>query len=350
MTTLRTVSLDKIGSVLYRMGLNKSVYVSTGPIEPKAGDLVVVRVLTDNASYNQLELPTGRLAKLIPGDVVAGALGERRALKGFVGNVPERLCEGDQLHLLNMGGVIGNCTGHHWSFSDPMKLELIGLVSNKEGQIANLSEGAIPPVNTLRCQIPLIMIAGSCMNSGKTVAATELIRYATRAGLKVAAGKLSGVAALRDTLNMGDHGAIKTASFLDCGLASTVGADKMATVAKTIISHLATFSPDLIVLELGDGILGEYSVEAILDDEEIKKATAALIFCASDYVGAWGGIELLKQRGLGVDVLSGSVTDSEMGKQYVEREFGLRAVNARKSGQDLLFAVREKISEGQFAD
>ena len=60
------------------------------------------------------------------------------------------------------------------------------------------------------------------MNSGKTYAATELIKRATRAGLKVAAAKLSGVACLRDTLNMADHGAVATASFFDCGLPSTV--------------------------------------------------------------------------------------------------------------------------------
>jgi len=55
------------------------------------------------------------------------------------------------------------------------------------------------------------------MNSGKTYAATELIKQATRAGLRVAAAKLSGIACLRDTLNMADHGAIAIASFLDCG-------------------------------------------------------------------------------------------------------------------------------------
>jgi dethiobiotin synthetase len=52
------------------------------------------------------------------------------------------------------------------------------------------------------------MIAGTSMNSGKTYAATELIKQATRAGLRVAAAKLSGVACLRDTLNMADHGAV----------------------------------------------------------------------------------------------------------------------------------------------
>ena len=59
--------------------------------------MVVVRALTDSATYNMLELPTGRLAKINPGDVLIGVLGRRRALKGFVGDVPATVSAGDQL-------------------------------------------------------------------------------------------------------------------------------------------------------------------------------------------------------------------------------------------------------------
>ena len=71
------------------------------------------------------------------------------------------------------------------------------------------------------------------------------------------------------------------------------------------------------MIELGDGILGGYSVETVFADFELLEATAALVFCASDYVGAWGGIELLRRKGVEVDVISGSVTDSRMGEDYI---------------------------------
>ena len=74
---------------------------------------------------------------------------------------------------------------------------------------------------------------------------------------------------------MADHGAIAIASFLDCGLPSTVGATNLASVAKTIIARLNESSPDLIVIELGDGLLGGYSVESVFDDLELREATAA---------------------------------------------------------------------------
>jgi hypothetical protein len=89
------------------------------------------------------------------------------------------------------------------------------------GTIKNIGDAALPARDSLGTTAPLVVIAGACMNSGKTYAATEIIQQATRAGLRVTAAKLSGIACLRDTLNMQDHGAIATASFLDCGLPST---------------------------------------------------------------------------------------------------------------------------------
>src|ERR1051325_11131676 len=311
---VKVVEADKIGSVVSGLGLQRTLAVACGRRRVKKGDVVAVRALTDSATYSQLDLPTGRLAKITPGDVLVGALGSRRALKGFVGDVPEELGAGDTLHLLNMGGVIGCCKGHHSSLSDAIKVEVLGFVVGEEGGPRNIADAALPPCESLPedCA-PLVIVAGACMNSGKTFAATEVVRQATRAGMRVAAAKLSGVAALRVTLNMADHGAVATASFLGCGLTSTVGVGDLAPVAKAIISKLNESAPDLVVIELGDGILGGYSVESVFDDEELRAATAAIVFCASDYVGAWGGIELLKRRGISVDVVAGSVTDSRMG-------------------------------------
>jgi hypothetical protein len=337
------IEVDKIGSATSPLALVRSVSLVGKSDHPRAGDVVVVRALTDSATYNMLELPSGRLAKINPGDLLIGVLGRRRALKGFVGDVPETIKAGDRLHLLNMGGVIGYCTGHHSSLSDAISVEVIGLVSDGAGRVQNIADAALPLRTKLGKTAPIVMIAGTSMNSGKTYAATELIKQATRAGLRVAAAKLSGVACLRDTLNMADHGALVTASFLDCGLPSTVGAGDLAPVAKAIIARLNEDSPDLIVLELGDGILGGYSVESLFDDVELREAMSALVFCASDYVGAWGGIELLRRRGIEIDLIAGSVTDSQMGQDYIEKEFGIPAANARRDGALLFQRIRAKV-------
>jgi hypothetical protein len=344
MIEINVIDVDKIGSATSPLDLAKTVALVSSTASPRAGDVVVVRALTDSATYNMLELPTGRLAKINPGDVLLGVLGRRRALKGFVGDVPPSVSSGDKLHLLNMGGVIGRCTGHHSSLSDAIELEVIGMACDEDGNVVNIADVCLAPQAHLGESAPIVMIAGTSMNSGKTCAATELIKQATRAGLRVAAGKLSGVACLRDTLNMSDHGAIATASFLDCGLPSTVDIEDLAPTAKAIIAKLNDANPDLIVIELGDGILGGYSVDTVFSDVELLEATAALVFCASDYVGAWGGIELLRRRGVEVDVISGSVTDSRMGEDYVKEQFGVPAANARREGAALFNLVMGSVS------
>src|SRR5690242_9648312 len=282
MIEINVIDVDKIGSATSPLGLTKTIALVSSESSPKAGDVIVVRALTDSATYNLLELPTGRLAKINPGDLLLGVLGRRRALKGFVGDVPESVASGDRLHLLNMGGVIGRCTGHHSSLSDAIELEVIGLACDESGSVLNIADACLPARTELGETAPIVMIAGTSMNSGKTVAATELIKQATRAGLRVAAGKLSGVACLRDTLNMADHGAIATASFLDCGLPSTVDIEDLAPTAKAIVAKLNEVNPDLIVIELGDGILGGYSVDTVLADYELFDGRAGFGSFASD--------------------------------------------------------------------
>src|SRR5829696_5744384 len=100
---INVIDVDKIGSATSPLALAKTVALVSSSDSTKAGDVVVVRALTDSATYNMLELPTGRLAKVNPGDLLLGVLGRRRALKGFVGDVPTTLAGGEQLHLLNMG-------------------------------------------------------------------------------------------------------------------------------------------------------------------------------------------------------------------------------------------------------
>lgn len=335
---------DKIGSATSPLKLTKAVAAIAENPAPEAGDVVLVRALSESVTYGNLELPSGRLAKINKNDVLLGVLGKRRALRGFVGDVPDTIKTGDKLQLLNMGGVMGICTGHHSSLSDAIDLEVLGIACDADEQPLNISSGAIMPSSVLNQIAPLVIVAGTCMNSGKTVAATEIIKQAASSGLRVAGAKLSGIACLRDTLNMEDHGAIATASFLDCGLPSTAGADDLAPLAHGILNHLDSFSPDLIVAELGDGIVGGYSVDSILNDPAIDNATSVFVFCASDYVGVIGGVEVLKRKGITIDVVAGSVTDSQMGEDFIQKELGLPAGNARRNGERLFDLIQATIA------
>src|SRR6188472_1224644 len=112
---MQVLEADKIGSATSPLCLSKTVSVIPENDSPNVGDVVMVRAVSESVTYGNLELPTGRLAKINVGDVLLGVLGKRRALKGFVGDVPDSIKAGHRLHLLNMGGVIGVCKGHHSS-------------------------------------------------------------------------------------------------------------------------------------------------------------------------------------------------------------------------------------------
>ena len=64
---INVIDVDKIGSATSPLGLAKTVALVSACESTKAGDVVIVRALTDSATYNMLELPTGRLAKINPG-------------------------------------------------------------------------------------------------------------------------------------------------------------------------------------------------------------------------------------------------------------------------------------------
>src|SRR5215204_3405105 len=144
---MQVLEADKIGSATSPLNLKKTVAVVSEHNQPKAGDVVVVRALSESVTYGNLELPNGRLAKINRHDVLIGVLGKRRALKGFVGDVPESVKAGDRLHLLNMGGVIGVCLGHHSSLSDAIEVEVLGIAVSKNNDVLNIADNALKPTD-----------------------------------------------------------------------------------------------------------------------------------------------------------------------------------------------------------
>jgi hypothetical protein len=282
------------------------------------------------------------MAHISKGDVLVGALGSRAALRGFVGRVPEAIAAGDRIHVLNLGGVLGECVSENEDVGHPLQVEVLGMAV-RGGQALNIRDGAIPAADVLAIDAPLVVVSGPCMNSGKTRAATEIIFHLTQRGYRVGAAKLTGVAALRDQLNMADHGAVDALSFLDAGLPSTADVDGLPAVAKGVLNALAAHDVDVFVAETGDGIIGSYGVRALLEDAEIRAAAACHVLCANDLVAAWGGKRLMEDDlGLAIGVIAGPATDNEVGMRYVADELNLPAANARTGGKRLADLVEAR--------
>jgi hypothetical protein len=334
------IQVHKFASVTSKLSLDDSVEVVTDCL-PDAGQVVIVRAKGENPNYPDIELKDRSFSKIQAGDIIAGALGSRQALKGFVGYAPYRLRAGETLQILNMGGVMGRCVGGASDLGNPIDVEVLGCAV-KEGKLVNVKDVSFPEVEVPGSSKPVTLVLGSCMHVGKTAAATEIVRLIHENGLKVSAAKVSGVACLRDLRKFDVAGAEQTLSFLDCGVASTIDAD-VSVIAKTLIANLTDV--DRIVMETGDGILGYYQVEKLLDDASFMANVDTVVFCASDLVSVYGGVELLKSKGINITVVCGPVTDSVAGTSYIEKRMGIPAVNA-VADPDKLF----KVLSGAFAE
>ena len=124
---MKTVVVDKIASVAQHSELGNELRVSP-EIPCEEGVLVAARVLNNKSRYNQLELTSGRMATVNQGDVIVGALGHRKALRGYSGTLPESLEVGDTIQLLNIGGVMGNCDSANPDVGPPFNCEVLGTV------------------------------------------------------------------------------------------------------------------------------------------------------------------------------------------------------------------------------
>lgn len=333
------ILLDKIASVAKNANLLHDV-MTTDKIIPQEGALLVVKVLEDKKTYNQLELVSGRLSTLKKGDIVVVALGNRRALKGFVGEVPQTLAVGDTIHILNLGGVAGICTSENVKeVGHALKVRVLGAVTSQSDQNTplNIKQFTLfTPKDNLESNVPLIVVSGTCMNVGKTSAACEIIKNANRKKLKLFAAKLAGVAALKDTENMKDYGAKTVVSFIDAGLTSTVSnGNGSVGVAKGAIDYLAAGKPDYIVIEFGDGVYGEYGVMKTLQDKQIQKNIAAHVGCAHDPMGASKLVEVCAKIGAPIHLISGPVTDNSVGSKFITDKLNLPAINALYYGEQL---------------
>jgi hypothetical protein len=340
------IHLDKIASITRNLKLGRWVTLSP-EVEAREGAVIAGRIHGEKAVYNQMEDVHGRMSTLHDGDIVVGALGHRNALQGYEGVLPAQVAAGDRLHVLNLGGVLGQCVSSNPGVGAPFELGVLGQVlifpqfGNRLGQPAFIQSAALPgqPGTT---PVPVVFVAGTCMNSGKTLAACALVRALSQAGFQVGGAKLTGVSLMRDILAMQDYGAEAVLDFTDAGVACS-GPDTAVAAAGVIFSELAARGVNVIVAETGDGILGEYGVQAILSDPELVRWGAAYVLCANDPVGVVGGIRHLKQAyGLDVDVVAGPATDNRVGVRFVQ-SLGLPAFNARNNPQELGELVLAKV-------
>jgi hypothetical protein len=338
---MKSVVVDKIASVTQACGLGHELRIATD-IPVAEGTVLVVEVLTNKSTYNTLELTSGRMAKVSKGDVIVGALGHRKALFGYSGHLPETLAAGDIIQLLNIGGVLGICDSVNPDKGKPFDCRVLGVVltfpylGERIGVPAKVGYKSLDFDAQLNTRgVPVVALAGTCMEAGKTAAACSIVSRMRHRGLVIDAFKATGVSLRRDILAMEDSGARRSMIFTDLGVVTTTPKTGPA-LTRTMLTEMASGKPDVIVFELGDGILGAYGVEAILASEDIRNSINAVVLSANDPVAAWGGVRLLSEKfGITPAAVTGPSTDNAVGVDIILAQTGIAAFNALTSGAAL---------------
>ena len=364
--TITTLTADHVASSTGPCGLGHEVRVSPYVVAEE-GYCLAVRALDTKDVYNQVEGADGVFRTVVAGETLVGALGERQALKGYSGRIPRHVAPGDTLHVQNMGGILGRVAAPHPDLGPALRVEVLGAVLvGDPPRHARIQDTAIEPVETLDRSAPLVFVSGTAMDTGKTSAAAALVRGLTARGLRVAAAKLTGAALQRDVRAMVAGGAVASASFIEAGAVATTGRD-MVPIAKGLIAHLnrpapdgagdgtggaadggGGAAPDVLVLELGDGVIGPYGVDQILQDMELQRLTATHVLAAADLAGVWACDQLFRSRyRAGIGVVVGPATDTEVGRRYIQTSLGIPAVNARSDADALTDLVADDVRDAK---
>jgi Domain of unknown function (DUF1611_C) P-loop domain len=271
------------------------------------------------ATY-RVEVPSGAYEEIGPGDRVIGALGQRAATLEVVGDW--RAVEDDMiLDTLTAACVLGRCTSAAVPTPPMARVRYRGHAM-RDGEACTMA-GSVGAVPAGRLEAPVVLIIGTSMDAGKTVAASAIVRELTAMGMRVAGAKLTGVGRYRDILAMREAGAGYVADFVDAGLPSTaVPPGQFESALLLLCSKLAASDPDVVVAEAGASPLEPYNGEVAM--RLLSENVRVTVLCASDPYAVVGVMSAFETR---PDLISGRATSTEAGVALVEKLVSIPALH-----------------------
>ena len=286
------------------------------------GDFVAGRVTGKRNRLYMCETKTGRMADMVLGDLMIGALGKRAATLEGVGDW--RAVDDDlALDALTGAGLLGKATSIAPMLPELMRLEYLGHVTRDGGKLGMMD--FVTPAEPRKLDIPVVLLIGTSMSAGKTSSGQVIIRALTYLGLRVVAGKLTGAARYRDILKFRDSGAIHVFDFVDAGLSSTVCPEpRYREALELLLSKIACCEADIMVVEAGASPMEPYNGSVVVD--YLKDQTCFTVLCASDPYAALG-VQTAFGDHLKADLVAGPAANTNAAIQLVSELTGLEALN-----------------------
>jgi hypothetical protein len=269
-------------------------------------------------------LPCFATVPLTPGRWVLGTIGGRYALDYMLAEVPTQILP--RLDLLTFGGVMGNVVARNTRLGPLATVRPVAYFGDESGGIVNTRafRPAVSYVPKVTAELPLVIVTGGSMESGKTTAAKAVVQGLSMTGQQVFAAKVTGCGSFRDPHRIASGGAVGTTEFMAFGFPSTHGlrASDLFDLFWGTVQLLAEVPPQpaakprWLVIELADG-LAQPETRCLLQDANIQRATRRIVYAAPDPVSAAGGVGILQKWGWPTPIISGPVASSRLGRQEV---------------------------------
>ena len=286
------------------------------------GDYVVGEVLQTTRTLHHIELPNGRMMDVAEGDLIIGAWGARAATLEAVGDW--RAITDDRFDELTSAGLFGRTTSRSPFLGPLMSLRYRGHVL-RHGKKVTMPGSVTPPAESPD-NVPVVLIVGTSMSSGKTLSGRLIVRLLKEVGLRVVGAKLTGAARYRDVLSYGDAGADAIYDFVDVGLPSTVcDGNTYRRALAMLLGKMAATKPDVIVAEAGASPLEPYNGDVAID--LLGDRVAFMLLCASDPYAVLGVSSAFASALRQPDLVAGGAANTTAGIELVERLTGLTAMN-----------------------
>lgn len=305
------------------------------------GQFVVGEVAGARNRLYQCETKTGRMANVVRGDRMIGALGMRAATLEGVGDWREIKTDG-QMDALTSAGLFGKGTSLSPLLPDLVSMHYLGHVV-REGRPLAMGDFVVEP-SPRTFDLPVILLIGTSMSAGKTTSGQVIIRALKYLGHRVVAAKFTGAARYRDILTYRDAGADAIFDFVDAGLPSTVcGESTMQEALRVMLDHVAGVGAEFAVIEAGASPLEPYNGSMVID--ALRPHLAMTVLCASDPYAVLGVQQAFADR-LKPDFVAGPAANTGAAVELVDRLCGLPALNLmdRRNHAALLDLLRDKLS------
>lgn len=314
--------------------------------KPNVGDVAIVCV--ESIGHHRSIITTdNKKLRIYVGDFVVGVFGNRYATDAFEGEVIST----DQLSMLTAGGMIGTVKSKHYhDVGKPTKITFIGYLIDEKGQRVNLKRlkfyaNKSYPKGVIK---NLIIAIGTGMNTGKTTSSRLLIRGLSEKGLKVVACKLTGSVSNRDQDEMRSANARSIMDFSDYGFPSTYLSteEELIDLFDTMLANAKKLDPDVIVMEIADGIL-QRETNMLLKNSHIKQKVKGIVLAAESAPSALYSVEYLEQLGYNIVTVCGTMTSSPLSVREFQEHSKIPVSRSIEPATDLVNNVNNFISENK---